>query len=376
MARAFDITAAANRVQLGPDRKAQTAFTVSNVLERPMRGRLRVVPDDGADPGWFTVAGAETRDFAAGATDQVRVDLVVPAGVAAGSYPFRLDVIAEENPDELSARGQSVHLEVPASEAPKQPFPWWIVAVAVVILGLVGVGIWLATRGGGATAPQLEERSLGEVRTLLSEAGIPLARVWEEAARVAGTVTAQEPKEGEPVGEEGVGVLLGVNDSWVKSRAQLSLNRGESIDLDAGSLNSGAADDLVVRSRNGRMVLEPRNRSRAALVESDELATEARCEQLGFGSEALRLDELPVGAQICVKTQADRFARLRLAEPVQGEEPVEMQYTTWMLESERPNVLVPGVLYEFQAPVEQLDPAARRRLRDNQLQDLLDRRDP
>lgn len=417
MARAFEITAAANRVQLGANRKAQTAFTVSNVLGRPMRGRVKVVAEEGAEAGWFTVAGPEVRDFAAGATDQVRVDLAVPAGVAEGDYPFRLDVVAEENPDELSARGQSVHLQVPASEAPKKPFPWWIVAVAAAVLvAVVAVVLWLVLADSGVDVPDVEGRpadvaqallenagfvvevetdfetqeepgtvlgrepagdsleegstvtlrvagridapplggkSLAEARQLLQEQGLRLTSAWEEPGGTG--VVNQHPGAGERIDPGGgVGVLLGVKDTWVKARAELSLNRGEAVDVDEGALNSGAKDDFVYRARNGQTVLDPRNGATLARIEGDDLATETVCKGASYDGRQQPLEDLPVGAQLCVKSRENRFARIRLTEGVTPDEPVELQFTTWMRQDERPTIFVPGVIEQFR-PLKQME---------------------
>ena len=61
----------------------------------------------------------------------------LPTGTKPGTYSVRCDAVAEENPDEDFTEGPSVSFEV-AAEEKKKGFPWWIVAVAaVVILGAI-----------------------------------------------------------------------------------------------------------------------------------------------------------------------------------------------------------------------------------------------
>ena len=72
--------------------------------------------------------------------------IAVPPGTPVGKYSFRLNIISVENPDEEFTEGPSVSFEVkelaPAAVAPRK-FPWWIVAVAGVLVLGAGLITWL-----------------------------------------------------------------------------------------------------------------------------------------------------------------------------------------------------------------------------------------
>jgi hypothetical protein len=144
----FTVTSAGQSVPLDQAGGGQAAFTVTNTTTTPMRGRLLATPIAPAAPEWFTVAAPTTRDFAPGAAESVTAQVVVPAGTAPGTYTFRIDAVAEANPDEDFTEGPPVSFEVKAAEVKKKPFPWWI--LIIVALVLIGGGVAFAlTRGGG-----------------------------------------------------------------------------------------------------------------------------------------------------------------------------------------------------------------------------------
>ncbi|MDQ5826291.1 MAG: hypothetical protein M3441_19020 [Chloroflexota bacterium] len=155
MANPFAITAAANSLRLDAKQQAQTSFTVYNSSGRAIRGRARIVAQNPTSETWITLVGDAEKDFPIAGTHQYNVEIVVPYGSSPGSYPFRLDMVGTENPDEEFSQGPSVTFEVPVAPPPKKPFPIWI-PIAIVVAALVLVGgviAFLATRGGGTTPP-------------------------------------------------------------------------------------------------------------------------------------------------------------------------------------------------------------------------------
>lgn len=144
--RSFEVTAAAQKASLGSTNAGEVAFTVTNKGQGMVKGRLGVKPHPPAEAGWFTIDGESTRDFGPGAAEQVVVKIAVPAGATAGSYAFQLNAWNEALPDEDYTEGQSVALEVKPTER-KKPFPWWIVAIAAVVL--IGIGVTVALVSGG-----------------------------------------------------------------------------------------------------------------------------------------------------------------------------------------------------------------------------------
>ena len=145
----FTVTAAGQSVQLDQTGGGQAAFTVTNTTAAPVTGRLLVSPQAPAAATWFTVAEPSTRTFAPGTAESVTAQIVAPAGTTPGTYSFRLDAVAENNPDEDFTEGPPVSFEVkPAPVVAKKPFPWWIlIIVALVLIG--GVAAFALTRGGG-----------------------------------------------------------------------------------------------------------------------------------------------------------------------------------------------------------------------------------
>jgi len=70
----------------------------------------------------------------------------VPPGTPVGKYSFRLNIISVENPDDEFTEGPSVSFEVKeltVAQAPARKFPWWIVALAGVLVLGGGLITWL-----------------------------------------------------------------------------------------------------------------------------------------------------------------------------------------------------------------------------------------
>lgn len=151
MANEFAVTAASNTILLNAQRQAETAFTVSNLSGRPIRGRARLAAQDQAAMAWLTLVGDAERDLPIAGTQPYTVRIAVPPAAAAGSYRFRLDVVGVDNPDEEFVEGPTVTFQVP-EPPPVKPFPWWIIAVvAVVLVAVVAVVVFVVTRPGPAT---------------------------------------------------------------------------------------------------------------------------------------------------------------------------------------------------------------------------------
>jgi hypothetical protein len=153
MARVFSITAASSTITLDDKGHGEIAFTVANASGRPLRGRGILVPQDPSQKGWLTLAGEPERDFPAGGVLQFSVRVGAPAGSKPGNYTFRLDALSVQNPDEDYAQGATVAFTVREAKK-KKPFPWWIVAVAAVVLVAGGITTWLLLRKPQPTSPQ------------------------------------------------------------------------------------------------------------------------------------------------------------------------------------------------------------------------------
>lgn len=142
MSSPFAITAATNTVSLDSQRQGQASFTVSNTETQAISGRGHVVPLSTAAGPWLTLAGTPERDFARSESQQYVVQIAVPPTAPAGDYTFRLDVVDVADPDDNLSEGPTVKFTVPEPVVVKKPFPWWIVAVAVAAVLVVGGGIY------------------------------------------------------------------------------------------------------------------------------------------------------------------------------------------------------------------------------------------
>ena len=109
-----------------------------------------------ADPAWASVE-RPLRDVGPGATVQYVVTFAPPPGTPAATYEAKLVAHpADDAPEEYAERGPVLRLVVPATPPPPPPPPsrWWLwVVAAVVLLAVVGVVVWLLTRGEPTPEP-------------------------------------------------------------------------------------------------------------------------------------------------------------------------------------------------------------------------------
>lgn len=157
MPRAFDITATTSDVKLSGSGQGEVSFTISNKLGQGVTARATVEPSGTARAEWLSFPDGVERTLSPDGTAVLPVKISVPPGTAPGSYGFSLVVASVSNPDEHYDRGPSVAFTVaPAALPMKKPFPWWIVALAVgVVLIVGGVVAVLASRHKPEAAPGL-----------------------------------------------------------------------------------------------------------------------------------------------------------------------------------------------------------------------------
>jgi hypothetical protein len=140
----FVITAAGTTIRVDPQTGLGAGtFTVSNTTERPLRGRARLVPAEGAPEGWARVDEPE-RDFPARGTQQFALAVTVPPGTT-GAFKYQPFVAWVESTDDFSYSGPTFTVEAATPSPPKRPFPWWLVVIPIVLLliaGGVGGGVW------------------------------------------------------------------------------------------------------------------------------------------------------------------------------------------------------------------------------------------
>jgi hypothetical protein len=203
----FTVTAAGQKVSLDSTGAAQASFTVTNTTSQALNGRLLATPSNPAKPAWFSIAGDSVRSFAPSAAEHVVVQLNIPPTTAPGSYSFRLDAVSEVEPDEDFTEGPSVAFDVAApATPPKKKFPWWILAIvgAVLLLIIIGVVIWLLTKGNGnpptpttplTPVPPVTGLPQAQAQARLTEAGFQTSVVFVRVPfrSMVGTVRSQSP---------------------------------------------------------------------------------------------------------------------------------------------------------------------------------------
>ncbi|MFC7483974.1 PASTA domain-containing protein [Luedemannella flava] len=146
------------RFTLNDARAGETTFTVTNPVRRADRVVFEVVPGDGADAAWFSVAEPQ-RLVRGGASVSYLLKAAIPPEAPAGQYEVQARVYsADTAPEESSVLSSRVLLEVKSAPKPeKKKFPWWIVAVAGLVVLVIGLVVWLVTRPDGPPEPPTQE---------------------------------------------------------------------------------------------------------------------------------------------------------------------------------------------------------------------------
>ncbi len=199
MPRIFAITTAVDSLKVQPGAAAKdVSFTVTNNSDRPLRAQIKLRPQDDTDAAWLSITDEDTREFTAGGTEQAVVTVNAPAGTPPGKYTFRIDIISVANPDEDYTEGPTVNLEMQPTAVPKKSFPWWILAVVAVVLGVGGTLGWMLTRK--VVVPELVGQSTESAVAVLSNANLTHTEVNETTSETApGIVIDQSPDFGEQV---------------------------------------------------------------------------------------------------------------------------------------------------------------------------------
>lgn len=223
--RIFAITAARETVTLDDQGRAQVSFTVSNTGPKSLTGRAKLIPLGSTRETWLTLDGEPERNFAKGESHQFTVKIVAPPGTPAGKHAFRLNVISLENPDDDFTEGPSVSFEVkelaPAAPPPRK-FPWWIVAVAAVLVLGAGIITWLLIPEK-VTVPKVVGEPVDKARELLTDFAYEEAGQQLTGKFPPGVVIEQNPAEGAKVAK-GTKVAVTIEADSVKVQKLLGLS--------------------------------------------------------------------------------------------------------------------------------------------------------
>lgn len=158
MSTEWVVTTAAERFTLNDARAGEITFTVTNPVRRADRVVFEIVPGEGADAAWFSVEEPQ-RLVRGGTSVSYLLKAAIPPEAPPGQYEVQARVYsADTAPEESSVLSSRVLLEVKAAPKPeKKKFPWWIVAVAGLVVLVLSLVIWLVTRPGGPPEPPTQE---------------------------------------------------------------------------------------------------------------------------------------------------------------------------------------------------------------------------
>lgn len=215
MARVFDISSTSDSVRLDEGGHGQVALTATNVSGRSLRGRFLIRPLDALAAGAFAVDGEAERNFNPGATEQVAVKVNVPPGTKAGKYRFRLDGINIDNPDEDFTEGPALGVEVKQAPPPKPSTPWWLYAVAVLVLVAGGAVAYLFLHQTRVAVPDVAHQSAASASSALSALGLVPQTVAVASTETKNAVVKQDPPAGQMV-KQGSTVTLSVASGAVE----------------------------------------------------------------------------------------------------------------------------------------------------------------
>jgi PASTA domain len=199
MARSvFTVTAPSDTARIDYQNLGQVVFTVTNSGGHPLRGRAKIVTQDPKHSAWLKIGGEAERDFAVNGTQQYTVTIDAKNGKP-GKYSFRFDVVSVELPDEEYAQGPTISftvLDPPVKQKPS--FPLWLIPVlAIIVLAVVGVGVWLFMRSPThepiATAtPTATSTAAAQVRVPNVGGGMALEEAQKQIRDLGLVATTQE----------------------------------------------------------------------------------------------------------------------------------------------------------------------------------------
>ena len=216
MAKVFAITTVTDKLKAETG-NATTVFTVTNTTSRPLRGIAKLKPLGNTEASWLKIEGEAERDFPADGTHQFTVGFTKPKPSAlpqpAETFPFRLDAISAENPDEDFTEGPIVTVEIPEQKEETKKFKWWIAAIAAAILLIVGgVVLWLVLRNGGGDVlvPDVTNKTFTDAEAELANKSFVAEKAEEIAPERSQDIVFKQDPEADTKAETNSTVKLSV----------------------------------------------------------------------------------------------------------------------------------------------------------------------
>ena len=118
--------------------QASAVYSVTNKSSESVDGRVGVVVSGPSQSQWFTIDGDRERTFGSGETQTATIRVSFPPEVAAGDYPFRLRVVAINDPDNDHAEGPvtTAKLAGPQTVKPKSLLWLWILLGVIAVIAI------------------------------------------------------------------------------------------------------------------------------------------------------------------------------------------------------------------------------------------------
>ena len=123
--------------------EASAVYSVTNTSSESVVGRLGVVVSGSSKAEWFTIDGDRERTFGSGETQTATIRISFPPAAPAGDYPFRLRVIAVNDPDNDHAEGPVTQVKLAAGGGIVKPRSWLWLWILLGVLAAIVIAIAL-----------------------------------------------------------------------------------------------------------------------------------------------------------------------------------------------------------------------------------------
>lgn len=148
--------------------QASVIFTISNILDENVELAASIDIDENAENSmqkdWFDIKVDSDWSLDSKATEQVTVDVNIPDSQPLGDYRFKLTVYSKDNPGDDFTTSEMICVKkqkIVVEEIKDGKFPWWMVAVAALLVVVVGVTWYILS-----DKPVDEEVILPDVTTM------------------------------------------------------------------------------------------------------------------------------------------------------------------------------------------------------------------
>jgi hypothetical protein len=209
MAKVFSITIPRNEIVLDASRKGVASYSVTNISDQPQKGQAVARSRQANTQNWFSVK-EPIREFPAGRSTEISVQINVPGGAAMGTYEFELDIVRDgaESLEDRTDQGQAATFAVTNRPA----FPWWILAAGAAVV-IVILAIFLIVKNlppqvtpdkKTAVVPVLKGLTLEQATSLITNVGLIVGGTNQASSPdlPAGQVIVSNPPAGQslPIG--------------------------------------------------------------------------------------------------------------------------------------------------------------------------------